>query len=251
METPATYNGWASTLPSTASKPSLPKVDEFTLAGVRIVSLGSTPLRALSLWYVRTSADNNRRSSRAPTWGRNRVAVREFVRVRRRMMPPQESCERVVGGARGWGRKGSAPGRHDPAGRPDRRSPGCFRPEDVKLRICLQTECPHALPDAPATSRRRPRRAAGVKPSRPATRRRRALRGRPAERYSVKRVLPTCSGLRRNGGRRGAGLRGGIGDIMTVVHLRDRRLPVRGGVEHSGGGFRLLPGHRSPTDVAT
>lgn len=43
-------------MPSTGITNSFPKFDELTLLGVRIVSFRFCPVRALSLWYVNTSA---------------------------------------------------------------------------------------------------------------------------------------------------------------------------------------------------
>ena len=47
--TPGIYNGWAKIGPSTGSEKSLPNVDEFTFAVVRIVSCAFCPVRRLSL----------------------------------------------------------------------------------------------------------------------------------------------------------------------------------------------------------
>src|SRR5882724_2216621 len=49
-----TYSGCASTLPSTPMVNSLPKVDDFTLAGERMVSWRFWPVRKLSLCHVST-----------------------------------------------------------------------------------------------------------------------------------------------------------------------------------------------------
>src|SRR5579872_3754417 len=56
IETEGTYKGSASTLPSTESVKSFPKLVEFTFAGVRIVSWRFWPVLKLSLCHVKTLA---------------------------------------------------------------------------------------------------------------------------------------------------------------------------------------------------
>ena len=51
----AATSGWASTLPSTLSCPSMPKLVERTAAGVSAFSYGFQPVRKLSKWNVRCS----------------------------------------------------------------------------------------------------------------------------------------------------------------------------------------------------
>ena len=71
----------------------LAEVDGFTSVGVRIVSLVSRPLRALSLWYVRTSADNSR-DLQDPDQRSEPVAVRNLLVTLRRMVSSLKCAER-------------------------------------------------------------------------------------------------------------------------------------------------------------